>query len=480
MDIVATFEQVGTYRATAVLCGTTHKTVRRVLEAARAGELPERKRRAARPLVTAGVADLVAQRVRATDGRITAKRLLVEARAVGYGSSERSFRRAVAAAKVSWRARRRVYRPWVPTPGEHLCFDWTTEGGWQIFCAVLAWSRFRFVRVARDQKASTTMRLLAECFETLGGTPKVVLTDRMGCLKGGVVANVMVPTPEFVRFATHYGFRPDFCEAADPESKGMVENLCGYAQTDLVVPAGPWVDLDEGNEAARAWCVEVNGRVHSTTMTVPAGRLETERQLLRSLPGLRPPLRAGERRRVDKMSTIRFGSARYSVPRSLIGTDVMVLAGEGRVVIEDRAGEVVAEHCLVAPGKCSILDDHYGGPRRTPARAVRARTDTERAFLALGPPAEAFLRAAAAAGTQRLASELGEIVSLEAAWGTDLLVAALERATSFRRFKAADVRSILAAGPHAPRSAGEGGLLDLALPQVPVRDLAAYRLEALG
>jgi transposase len=51
----------------------------------------------------------------------------------------------------------------------------------------------------------------------------LVLADRMGCLKAGVVANVVVPTPEYVRFATHYRFRPDFCEAADPESKGMVE-----------------------------------------------------------------------------------------------------------------------------------------------------------------------------------------------------------------------------------------------------------------
>ena len=31
--------------------------------------------------------------------------------------------------------------------------------------AVAAWSRWRFVRVARDEKAATTMRLLAECFE---------------------------------------------------------------------------------------------------------------------------------------------------------------------------------------------------------------------------------------------------------------------------------------------------------------------------
>src|SRR3989304_5113128 len=62
---------------------------------------------------------------------------------------------------------------------------------------------------------------------------------RMGCLKGGVVANVVVPAPGYVAFAAHYGFRPDFCEAADPESKGLVEALVGYAKRDLVVAGGP-------------------------------------------------------------------------------------------------------------------------------------------------------------------------------------------------------------------------------------------------
>ena len=62
--------------------------------------------------------------------------------------------------------------------------------------------------------------MLAECLEVLGGVPGKVLADRMGCLKGGVVANVVVPAPEYLRFAAHYGFRPDFCEADDPESQG--------------------------------------------------------------------------------------------------------------------------------------------------------------------------------------------------------------------------------------------------------------------
>ncbi len=46
--------------------------------------------------------------------------------------------------------------------------------------------------------------MLAECFEVLGGVPRVVLADRMGCLKAGVVANVVVPTPDYVWLATHY------------------------------------------------------------------------------------------------------------------------------------------------------------------------------------------------------------------------------------------------------------------------------------
>ena len=95
----------------------------------------------------------------------------------------------------------------------------------------------------------------------------------MGCLKAGVVANLVVPTPDLVRFATHYGFRPDFCEAADPESKGMVENLVGYAKADLMVPQLPFDDLWTANDAAEAWCAEVNAVTHSEICAVPAERL---------------------------------------------------------------------------------------------------------------------------------------------------------------------------------------------------------------
>ncbi len=399
MDIIAAYREVGTYRGAAILCGTTHKTVRHVIEAHEEGPAVS-PQRAARSRNFDVVADVVAKRVKSTAGRISAKRLLPEARAGGYDGSARNFRRLVAKAKSAWRAdHHRGRRPGVWAPGEVLVIDWGAEGGLHLFCAVSAWSRWRFVAFADNERSETTLSMLAACFEAMGGVPKVVLADRMGCLKGGVVANVVVPTPAYVRFATHYGFRPDFCEGADPESKGLVENLVGYAKRDLLVPHAPFADLVAANQAAVIWREEVNGTMHSEIAAVPSQRLASEAELFAPLPSIRPTMAKVVMRKVDKLSCIRIGGARYSVPNHLIGRLVEVGAGDGRVKAVNL-GEVVADHPLVAPGEASIDDDHYGGARGAPRRAVRPKNAPERAICDLGEVGEAFIKAAAAAGVE--------------------------------------------------------------------------------
>ena len=477
MDIIAAYREVGTYRGAAEMCATTPKTVRRVIARHEAGGASPSRRPRARNYAT--VTELVAEKVKSTRGRISAKRLLPVARAAGFEGSPRNFRRLVAAAKADWRRdHHRGRRPGVWAPGETLIIDWGVEDGLHVFCAALAWSRFRFVRFAADEKAATTLALLAECFEVLGGVPKTVLADRMGCLKAGVVANVVVPAPDYVRFATHYGFRPDFCEAADPESKGMVEHLVGYAKRDLIVPQD-LTNPGTGNAAALGWCAEVNSVVHSEICAVPAQRLEVERELLGPLPSLRPRLGRATTRKVDKLSCVRFGSARYSVPTRLIATVVELVAADGRIrVVQPGTGELVAEHPLVAPGETSILDEHYGSSRPDrPRRAPRPRTQVERDFCARGPVAEAFITGAAAAGISKLGTELADILTLERSYGREALLGAMFRAVAFGRWRAADVRSILAAGTGIaePRQAGE--VLMLTLPSVPTRPLSDYALD---
>ncbi len=485
MDIISAYQQVGSYRAAAQLCGTTHKTVKRVVEKFEAGGSPSP--RVERVHNYDAVAELVAERVDKSQGRMSAKRMLPIARAAGYDGSARNFRRLVAEAKVLWRnEHHRGRRPAVWSPGEYLVIDWAQAApGLFLFCAVLAFSRWRFVAFATDQRASTTLALIAEALGAIGGVPARVLADRMACLKGGVVANVVVPTPDYVRLAGHYGFAPDFCHADDPQSKGIVENLCGYAQRDLAVPlltdaaiTGTPVDVRAANTAAQAWCAEVNALMHSEICAVPDERLALERELLGPLPSLRLQIGAPSAlRKVDRLSCVRYASARYSVPMRLIGTSVAVVLDHGAVcIVEPATGMVVAEHELGAPGSASILDDHYDGPRPAPNRGPRPRTTTEQQFCALGEDAQAFLVGAAAIGNTRLGSELEILLALGAAHGEQALMAALHRAVAFRRFRAADVRSILAAGagtPH-PRPAGDALILDL--PVAPTRSLDAYKV----
>jgi transposase len=482
MDIISAYREMGTYRGAAQVTGTTHKTVKRVIDRHQAGGGAPARLPRGHNYDAAAV--LVAERVEKTAGRISAKRLLPAARAAGYSGSARNFRRLVASAKQAWRAEHhRGRRPAVWSPGEHLVIDWGSEGGLHVFCAVLAWSRFRFVRFAADERAETTLAMLAGCFEVLGGVPGTVLADRMGCLKGGVVANVVVPTPEYVRFASHYGFRPDFCEAADPESKGIVEHLVGYAKADLIVPQAPFGGFTAANAAAAEWCAEVNGVTHSEICAVPAERLVIERELLAPLPSLRAAIGKFVTRKVDRLSCVRFASARYSVPARLIGTQVGLRTDDGRLlVIVAATGEVVAEHTLVAPGEASVRDEHYGGPRPdTPRRAVRPKTVAEREFCALGPAAGAFITGAAASGATRLPAELAELNTLRAAHGEQEFLAALDRAVAFCRWRAADVRSILAAGAGLPEpKVAAGDALALDLPAVPVRPLADYAIGALS
>jgi hypothetical protein len=291
----------------------------------------------------------------------------------------------------------------------------------------------------------------------------------------------VVPTAQYVRFAGHYGFRPDFCEAADPESKGIVENLVGYAKTDLMIPQAPFGDLSAANAAAAAWCAEVNGAVHSEICAVPAERLVTERELLGPLPSLRAATGKLVTRKVDRLSCVRFGSARYSVPARLIGEQVRLRTDDGRLlVIMTSAGDVAAEHVLVAPGEASVRDEHYGGPRPAPRRAVRPKTTAEKEFCALGPVAEAFITGAAAVGSTRLGTELAELNTLRAAHGGQAFLAALDRAVAFGRWRAADVRSILAAGAGAPEPRRAGDALAIGLPAVPVRPLADYAIGGLS
>ena len=108
---------------------------------------------------------------------------------------------------------------------------------------------------------------------------------------------------------------------------------------------------------------------------------------------------------------------------------------------------------------------------------MRPKTAAEKEFCALGPVAEAFITGAAAAGQHPAGRRAGRAEhAARRPRRRRRSLAALDRAVAFGRWRAADVRSILAAGPGTadPRPAGDALVLEL--PAVPVRPLADYAI----
>lgn len=486
VEIIALYEELGSYRAVAALVGCDHKTVKRYVEAA--GDAGQLAPVLTRSRVTDDVCEVIAERVEQTQAKITARRLLRIARAAGYAGSERSLRRAVAEAKAAWREKQaaegRVYRPWISAPGEWMLCDWGAAGTvptpagtrrLSFFSGVMGWSRFRMVSFSCSERFGALAVGLAHSFEQVGGVPGRVLFDNPKTVATSHLAGAAVLNPDMVRLAAHYRFSPRTTERQDPESKGKVEALVRFTKSDLI-PYEGFASLDEANQAGGAWCQDVNAQIHYETRAAPSERLKLELPLLRALPAERPVVACGELRKVDRLATVRFCSARYSVPHRLVGENVTVAASDRDVVIM-FGGVPVAQHALLAPGEASIADAHYPTPAPTGVRALRPRTASEHAFLALGTEAEGYLRAAAAAGTARLHERLEEALVLARTRGDDQARAALDRATTFGRFAHGDLGSIadgLAAAP--PSTVVDAQPLSLeGLPKVAVRSLDDYR-----
>ncbi|MQA76536.1 MAG: IS21 family transposase, partial [Solirubrobacterales bacterium] len=478
VDTIALYEELGSYRAVGAIVGCDHKTVKRYVELAGVqGQLAPVRHRAR---ITDAFGELIRERVERTEGKITARRLWRTLRATGYEGSERSLRRAVAAEKAAYRRRLaregRVYRPWSSSPGEWLLCDWGSAGKvptpagprpLSFFASVLGYSRARQLTFSLTERFAALAIGLASNLEQIGGAPAYVLFDNPRTVTIGDVAGAHVLNPELVRLASHYRFSPRTTEYYDPESKGKIEAVVRFTKSDLIPPEG-FGSLDEANEAGHEWCARVNSEPHSETKRAPGELIEAERELLRALPAARPQIACGEQRKVDRLATIRFASARYSVPHRLVGESVEALATDRELIVTHR-GVPVAQHPLLGPGEVSVADEHYPTPAPTGIRRLRPRTEAERAFLELGPEAEEYLRAGAAAGAARLSERISEALELAAIRGPEHARQALDRARRFGRFARGDLEAIaLSLGTTPPEHAPEATPLGLAgLPEVP-------------
>ncbi|MCA1697650.1 MAG: IS21 family transposase [Actinobacteria bacterium] len=458
MEILEAFDLTGSLRGAAALAGCDHKTVALWVAAREeaGGGLPVSVR--PRPAVDR-FAVKIEEWVDRSRGRIRADKAHERLVAMGYMGSERTTRRAVARAKGAWRqGHGRRTRPWVPEPG--LWMQWDYGDGPEVdgrstvlFCAWLAWSRFRVVLPLWDRTMASVVMALDRALRRLGGAPTYALTDNEKTVSVDHVCGIAVRNPRIVSVGRHYGLTVATCVPADPQSKGGSEATVKIAKADLVPtdhnlrPA--YADFAELEAACEGFCERVNTREHRVTRRAPAVMLLEERERLSPLPKVAHTVCFGQTRKVGWQSTISVGGALYSVPSTLVEERVWARPDGSELVVvhvdSPEGPREVARHELTTPGRPAIKDEHY--PPRPPGaleRKPRARSSEEAAFLALGPGAERWLVKAAAQGAQRVRSKLCEAVDLSKLHGTDEVSRALAVCAEAGRFGEGDLAAILA------------------------------------
>jgi len=461
MEILEAFDLTRSLRDAAELAGCSHHTVGRYVTAREAGELSDRP--VARPRLIDEFRPKLEEWIERSGGRLRADVAHDKLLALGFEGSERTTRRAVREAKAVWKAGRvRVHRPWVTEPGMWLQYDFgdgpVIDGRKTVlFCAWLAWSRFRVVLALRDKTAPSVFAALDVTLRRLGGAPTYVLTDNEKTVTVEHVAGMAVRNPQTVAFARHYGLTVLTCEPADPASKGGSESTVKLAKADLVPTDTNLLDgygsFAELEAACEVFCEQVNTRVHRITRRAPAEMLAEEQQRLHPLPASPHTVALGVTRMVAaKTPMVTFDGAQYSVPHPLLGQMVWVrVHGQGpdeRVVIMHvtAAGPVeVARHLRARPGSPRLDDAHFPpAPAGALERQPKPKNGAEAEFLALGDGARLWLTEAAAAGSTKMRVKMAAALTLAKLGDPVAVDWALGHAAVHGRFAEADLASILA------------------------------------
>jgi hypothetical protein len=455
MDVLEAYDLTKSLRAAAQLTGVDHHTVARYVAARAYGQPFEEP--AERATKSDAFADKIAEWVDKSSGKVRADVVHDRLVAMGYTGSERTTRRVVATLKATFRhEHHRVYKPWIPEPGLWLQYDFgdgpMVDGAKTVlFCAWLAWSRFRVVLALHDRTMPSVVAALDRTLRIIGGASTYVLTDNEKTVTERHIAGIPVRNESMVATSNYYGVTICTCVPYDPESKGGSESTVKIAKADLVPTEANLLDeygsFEELEAACAAAMATFNSRVHSVTRRTPNEALAEELAFLHPIPDAPYTVAFGESRRVGWSSVISYRGARYSVPHAHCdarvwvrqhGDAVIIVAGEGSGAAE------VARHPLQLPGGASIYDHHYPERSAHPLeRRPRATSPSEERFLALGEGAQRYLIEGAAVGARRIEVRMAEAVLLASLHGTGLVDHALGLAAMAGRFHDGDLESII-------------------------------------
>ena len=251
-----------------------------------------------------------------------------------------------------------------PGYGQEAQVDWgeksmlTPQGRWKkvyFFVMVMSRSRKKFVYFQDIPfTAATTVYAHHLAFEFFGGVPERIVYDQDVKLIVSENLGDYILTAEMESFRKSAGFTPVFCHAADPQSKGKVENVVGYVKRNFI-KGRRFTTVSALNEQALQWLERTgNGKRHATTRLVPSEEFEKERTYLKPYTArVEAPAPQGHLYTVRRDNTISYHSCLYQLPRGTYqgdGTQVRVVVTPGNQieVYDTSTGEFIISYIISA------------------------------------------------------------------------------------------------------------------------------------
>lgn len=233
----------------------------------------------------------------------------------------------------------------------------------QFFCLVLSRSRYKYVVFTDTPYTSErVVKAHEQAFEYLGGIPQEVVYDQDRLFLVNENLGELMLTERFRSYVSQRCFKTYFCRAADPQSKGKVENMVKYVKQNFLAGRS-FKDLQTLNQEAHAWLSRTaNALAHGTTKRIPAREMEEEVTYLDSWHPVLMEEQPYIPYTVRKDNTISWKSNFYSLPLGTYkgrGTRVLVGVNDQELVIQDMDKKELCRHiCSVLQGQKILQTDH--------------------------------------------------------------------------------------------------------------------------
>ncbi len=217
-----------------------------------------------------------------------------------------------------------------------------TRQGWVVI-ACLGYSRAGAGVLVFSKETEDLLAGISGCLSRLGALPQLLVWDR----QAGIHGFQGRPTDAFAAFCGQLRIGWHFCQPADPQAKGAVERLQGFAETNFE-PGRRFANELDFQDQLDAWFVKVNARTHKTLRARPVDRLLEEREVMAPLPAVMPDTSRRWVMRVPPDPYVRFDTNDYSLDPALVGRRVEICVDQQQLIaVVLDTGELAAQHTRV-------------------------------------------------------------------------------------------------------------------------------------